>query len=349
MALLCAADLALMPAGVRAQAPGEAAIEAPAATVAPEPPPEVASPPSPEAPQPVPDQAAALVHFREGKQHYNERRYAEAAEAFSRSLEAAWSINAAYNKALSLDRASDLVGALEAYRDYLARAETQDQHRATALERSEQLRERLGEVLLQVDSPEAIKEIRINGEVVDKAAFPRLTLPGSLEVEFVGEAPGQRKNVRADVRAGGTVTIVFPGFVRPEVRPVGPPKPPGTAVVPGESRRLKALRAGFWTTTSLALAGGATVAILGSRVLVARDRARAGCEGVVCEEGEKEGLYHTFWSLQKATNVAIAVSAAVGVAALALGIVLRRERARRPPVSTRAGLRWLGSAVELTF
>ncbi|MBZ5715507.1 tetratricopeptide repeat protein [Nannocystis pusilla] len=348
MALLCAADLALMPAAVQAQAPREAAMEPPAATEAPEPPPEVATPPSSEAPQAVPDQAAALVHFREGKQHYNERRYAEAAEAFSRSLEAAWSINAAYNKALSLDRASDLVGALEAYRDYLGRAETQDQHRATALERSEQLRERLGEVLLQVDSPEAIKEIRINGEVVDKAAFPRLTLPGSLEVEFVGEAPGQRKNVRADVRAGGTVTIVFPGFVRPEVRPAGPPKAPGTAVAPGESR-LKGLRAGFWTTTSLALAGGATVAILGSRVLVARDRARAGCEGVVCEEGEKEGLYRTFWSLQKATNVAIAVSAAVGVAALALGIVLRRERARRPPVSTRAGLRWLGSAVELTF
>ena len=342
VALLCAADLALMPAVAPAQEPPGAAIAPPEATAPPE---QAPPPPDSEAPQPVPDQAAALVHFREGKQHYSERRYAEAAEAFSRSLAAAWSINAAYNKALSLDRASDLVGALQAYRDYLAAAETQDQHRVTALERSEQLRQRLGEVLLQVDSPEAIEEIRINGEPVAKDAFPRLALPGSLDVEFVGEAPGQRKHVRADVRAGGTVTIVFPGFLRPEVRPVEPPRPPVASV---ESRRLKALRAGFWTTTSLTLAGGLTVAILGARVLVARDRARAGCEGVVCEEGEKEGLYRTFWSLQNATNVAIAVSAAVGVAALALGIVLRRERARRS-VSTRAGMRWLGSSVELTF
>ncbi|MCY1011137.1 hypothetical protein OV079_37375 [Nannocystis pusilla] len=295
----------------------------------------------------MPDQAAALVYFREGKQHYSERRYAEAAQAFDRSLAAAWSINAAYNKALSLDRASDLVAALQAYRDYLEHAETQDQHRVTALERSEQLRQRLGEVLLQVDSPEAIREIRINGDAVDKDAFPRLTLPGPLDVEFVGEAPGQRKHVRADVRAGGTVTIVFPGFVRPEVRPPPAVKPPAGPLVPEESRRLKGLRAGFWTTTSLALAGGVTVAILGSRVLVARDRAHAGCDGL-CEEGEKQGLYRTFFALQDATNVAIAVSAAVGVAALALGIALGRERARRP-VATRAGLRWLGSTVELTF
>ncbi|MCY0988302.1 hypothetical protein OV203_14315 [Nannocystis sp. ILAH1] len=308
---------------------------------------ETDAPASPEVAAPVPDQAAALVYFREGKQHYNERRYAEAAQAFDRSLAAAWSINAAYNKALSLDRASDLVAALQAYRDYLEHAETQDQHRVTALERSEQLRQRLGEVLLQVDSPEAIREIRINGDAVDKDAFPRLTLPGPLEVEFVGEAPGQRKHVRADVRAGGTVTIVFPGFVRPEVRPPDAVKPPARPFVPEESRRLKGLRAGFWTTTSLALAGGVTVAILGSRVLVARDRAHSGCDGL-CEEGEKQGLYRTFFALQDATNVAIGVSAAVGVAALALGIALRRERARRP-VSTRAALRWLGSTVELTF
>ncbi|WP_096329082.1 tetratricopeptide repeat protein [Nannocystis exedens] len=295
----------------------------------------------------MPDQAAALVYFREGKRHYNERRYAEAAQAFARSLEAAWSINAAYNKALSLDRASDLVGALQAYRDYLEHAETQDQHRATAIERSEQLRQRLGEVLLQIDSPEAIREIRINGDVVDKDTFPRLVLPGPLDVEFVGEAPGQRKHIRADVRAGGAVTIVFPGFVRPEVRLPDTVKPPAGPQVPEESRRVKGLRAGFWTTTSLALAGGVTVAILGSRVLVARDRAHAGCDGL-CEEGEKPALYRTFSALQDATNVAIGVTAAVGVAALALGLVLRRERARRP-VATRADLRWLGATVELTF
>ncbi|WAS93976.1 tetratricopeptide repeat protein [Nannocystis punicea] len=322
--------------------PQESAIEAP-----PEAPTSPDASGSIEAPASAPDQAAALAYFREGKQHYSERRYAEAAEAFSRSLEAAWSINAAYNKALSLDRASDLVGALRAYRDYLEHAETQDQHRLTAVERSEQLRQRLGEVLLQIDSPQAIREIRINGAAVDKEAFPWLTLPGPLDVEFVGEAPGQRKHIRSDVRAGGTVTIVFPGFVRPEVRPVEPPKPPGGFVPAEESRRVKALRAGFWTTTSLALAGGVTVAILGARVLVAKERADAGCDGL-CEEGEKQGLRRTFHTLQDATNVAIAVSAAVGVAALALGIVLRRERARRP-VSTRAGLRWLGSAVELTF
>src|SRR5690606_31599826 len=125
-----------------------------------------------------------------------------AAEAFDRSLAAAWSINALYNKAQSLDRASDLVAALAAYREYLAHAKPNDEHLSAAISRSEQLRQRLGEVLLQIDSPEAIREIRINGEAVEPASFPRLTLPGPLDVEFVSEA-GQRKHIRADVRAGG--------------------------------------------------------------------------------------------------------------------------------------------------
>lgn len=312
--------------------------------------PEVASeaPTSDEAPRP-PDQAAALEAFREGVRHYDARRYAEAAEAFDRSLAAAWSINALYNKAQSLDRASDLVAALAAYREYLARAEADDRHRSTALARSEQLRQRLGEVLLQIDSPEAIREIRVNGETVDADAFPRLTLPGPLDVEFVGEA-GQRKNIRADVRAGGAVTIVFPGFVRPQVRPVEPAKPPIGATQPVESQRHKGLRAGFWATTSLTLAGGVTVAVLGSRVLV-YGRREAGVCDPMCDESEareKDRLREQFGTYKTATNVAVALTAAAGVVALALGIALKRERSRGT-ASTRAGVRWLGSAIELTF
>lgn len=323
----CAAQLVVAP--VRAQEP-------------------TASPSPPEAPTAAaaPDQAAALAHFREGKQRYGERRYAEAAEAFARSLAAAWSIEAAYNMALSLDRASDLVAALQAYRAYLERADVNDEHRATALERSELLRQRVGEVQLQIDSIEAIREIRINGAPVATSAFPWLTLPGPLEVEFVGEAPGQRRTIRADVRPGGTATIVFPGFVGPIAVPSDRPGPP-VAPAPKVEPRQRALRTAFWTTASLAAAGGVTVAVLGSLTLVYKERVEAGCDGI-CAEGELPDRRDTFHDLRAATNVAIPIAVALGVTAIALGVVWRRERSRSP-ASTRAGLRWLGPAVELTF
>ncbi|HEY8378775.1 MAG TPA: tetratricopeptide repeat protein [Nannocystis sp.] len=309
-----------------------------------------AEPSMPEGEAMTREQAVALAHFRAGKRHYDEGRYAEAAEAFAQSLAAVWTINAMCNMAIALDRAGDAVAALRTYREYLARAEPNDPHRPAALARSERLRERVGEVLLQLDSAEKIRAIRINGEDVALDAFPWLTLPGPLEVEFIGEAPGQRRTIRADVRAGGTATIVFPGFVGP--LPL-PPDPPSTtkpsAPPPKPSRRLVALRAGFWTSTALTIAGGAAVAAFGSLTL--REKRwveRGGCDGV-CTLGDTPDVhYENFERYKLATNVAVGLTAALGLTALVLGVALRQERARNQ-ASTRAGLRWRGSAVELTF
>lgn len=162
------------------------------------------------------NQIAARAHFREGKQRFLEKCYVAAAAAFSRSLAAKWSIEAAYNRALSLDRANLPVAALQAYRAYLAHYDYPlSSARLGALDRSERLRQKISELLLRIDSAEKIREIRINGAPVAQGAFPWLTLPGAMEIEFVGETPGQLRRVHYDARPGSSTTIVFAGFDLP--------------------------------------------------------------------------------------------------------------------------------------
>src|SRR5690349_21556180 len=61
-------------------------------------------------------QRAATEKFFEGKQLYDGKRYVEAAEAFGRSLEFAWSLETLYNLALAQDLAEQWVAALRSYR-----------------------------------------------------------------------------------------------------------------------------------------------------------------------------------------------------------------------------------------
>lgn len=327
VALACAVQLAT-PTVARAQEPASAVPVEDATT------------------EQVTDQAAALAAFREGKRHYGERRFREAAEAFERSLAAAWSIEAAYNMALSLDRAGEALAAYRAYRGYLERAAADDQHRATALERSEQLREEIAEVLLQLDSPEAIREIRINGAPVAKDAFPWLTLPGPLEVEFIGEA-GQVKVVRSEVRPGGTATIVFPGFLRSEPAPVVRPPPPVVEKPKPDPKWRRVVRATY-ATTGLTLASGVAMIGLGARTLVLEEWRSLKCPCEPEQAAKKKQGLEDLETYATATNVMIGVTAALGVTAIALGVFALRNRKQWSAVQ-RARIRWLGAAVELVF
>lgn len=329
--VVCAALVLPGPAAARAQEPEASAQDEPPAEVG------------------ASDQAEALSHFREGSRLYKERRFHEAAEAFARSLAAVWSINAAYNMSLALDRSGDVAAAYAAYHGYLERAAADDQHRATAQARSEQLRAQLGEVLLQLDSPEAIREIRINGVVVARDAFPRLMVPGPLAVQFIGEAAGQVQEVRAEVRAGGTATIVFPGFPRREVVPEPRPEP-RPAEPPPNLRRQRALRAGFWTGLGLTATSGALIGVFGALTLDyewRREHLKESC-GVPCDPAVPAAWQRKFDGYHAATNAMIGVTVALGIAAIALGVVALRERPRRS-AATRARLRWFGPAAELTF
>ena len=326
--VVCAALVLPGPAAARAQEPEASAQDEPPAEVG------------------ASDQAEALSHFREGSRLYKERRFHEAAEAFARSLAAVWSINAAYNMALSLDRVGDDLAAFEAYRRYLERAEPDDEHRATAQERAEALRLRLGEVQLQLDSPEAIRELRINGEVVTREAFPRWTAPGPLVVRFVGEAEGQEQEVRGEVRAGGTATIVFPGFPRREPAVVPEPQPEPTPTP--TPTRPRALRAAFWSMVGLTAASGVSIGALGALTLDyegRRNNLKESC-GVPCDPSLPAEWERKFEAYHKATNAMIGVTVALAVVATALGIAALRER---PRSTARARLRWLGPAAEVTF
>lgn len=277
-----------------------------------------------------PDHEVALQRFREGRRLYEERRYREAARAFEASLAATWSIEALYNMALALDLADDMLAAQAAYRLYLERATGEDPHRATALERSEQLRRRLGEVFLQIDSSEALRQIRINGEDVSIDAFPWVTKPGPLEVEFVGAEPGQVKRVVADLRAGGAVTIVFPGFVKAEPPPRAT-APSNPSEPPPDLRRQKALRAAFWASTGATLASGVALGVFGGLSLyhqARRNDLATSCPKPCTDPSIPEGAERAAEANGTRANVMIPIVAVFGVTALALAITRLRERPR---------------------
>lgn len=298
-----------------------------------------------------PDHAEALTRFREAKRLYGERRFLEAARAFERSLASAWSIEAAYNMALSFDRAEDLLGASAAYRLYLERAAPDDQHRATALERHDQLRRRIGEVRLQIDGLEALRQIKINGVEVARDAFPWFTIPGPLDVEFIGERPGQSKHVSAEVQPGGTVTIVFPGFPRAASSPEVPAQPPSAQPPSPSPRRQKALRAGFWTSAAAAFASGAAVAVFGGLNLYHQGRRNdvSGlCPKPCSDPSLLDGAQRAAEVNATRANVMIPIAAVFAVTAIALGVTILRERPRGA-AATRARARWLGAGVELWF
>lgn len=278
-----------------------------------------------------PDQAEALQRFREGRRLYEERRYREAARAFEASLAAKWSIEALYNMALALDLADDTLAAQAAYRLYLERASGEDPHRATALERSEQLRRRLGEVFLQIDSSEALRQVRINGVDVSIDAFPWVTQPGPLEVEFVGAEPGQVKRVVAEVRAGGAVTIVFPGFVKAAEPQPAAAAPPIPSEPQPDLRRPKALRAAFWASAGATLASGVALGVFGGLSLhhqARRNDLATSCPKPCTDPSIPDGAERAAEVNAIRANVMIPIVAVFGVTALALAITRLRERPR---------------------
>jgi len=294
------------------------------------------------------DQELALQRFREGRRLYEERRYRDAARAFEASLAATWSIEALYNMALALDLADDTLAAQSAYRLYLERASGEDPHRATALERSEQLRGRLGEVFLQIDSSQALRQVRINGEEVSIDAFPWATKPGPLEVEFVGAEPGQVKRVVAEVRAGGAVTIVFPGFVKAAEPPPRETAPPTPREPPPDLRRPKALRAAFWASAGATLASGVALGVFGGLSLhhqARRNDLATSCPKPCTDPSIPDGAERAAEVNAIRANVMIPIVAVFGVTALALAITRLRERPRGQPRRASA----LGAALVVWF
>ncbi len=298
------------------------------------------APPStkPETPAAQPSgQDEAIRQFRAAKELYSAGAFAEAAKAFAASYKAAASPEAAYNAALAHDKGGDEVATMTWVRRYLATAAPDDPSYPQAQQRAEELRARLGELRLQLDSTDELREIRVNGEVVSLADFPKLVTPGPVELRLFGARPGEVADIPAEVAAGGTWTVQFTGFVKPtppEPKPnprsrVFRPDPTPTTPAPRRGRPLAAL---FWTGTGLTTASAIAMGVLGGLTL------RKHTEYPDCVETDTcKAERDSFPRYEKATNVMIGVTAGLAVITLALGIAALRERRKtgREPANGR--------------
>jgi hypothetical protein len=320
-----------------------AALALPARAAEPPPPQDTAAPPASQAGGL--DQAEALRLFREARALYTAGDPRAAALAFERSYAAAASAEAAYNAALAHDKADDPIATLTWYRRYLDVAQKDtDPSYPLALARVEELRARVGELRVELERPGEVREVRVNGQSVPLDSFPRVILPGPVELTFVGAAPGQTVDIPSEVRAGEAATIYFPGFARPLVTPPAPkpvarPDPPPD---PGPSPRQRNLKIAFWTGTGLTAASAVVMGALGGAALrEQRLYAEGACVDGECPDGFVD--YETWYAhntsaarYRDATNAMIGVTIGLAVATLGLGIAALLE-SRRPRAGTRAG------------
>ncbi len=296
-------------------------------------------------PDPPPDgQDEAIRQFRAARDLYSAGAYAEAARGFEGSYAAAASPEAAYNAALAHDKTGDDLATMTWYRRYLATAPPEDPSYPQAQQRATELRARLGELRLQLDSSEEIREIRVNGEAVMLADFPKLVPPGHVELRLTGAGTDEVADIPAEVAPGGTWTVQFTGFARPELpasilRPMPRVvRPDPRPVVPAP--RVRPLTALFWTGTGLTTTSAIAMGVLGGLVL----RERAGYEDCG-QTGTCREAGASFHRYQNATNAMVGVTAGLAVITLALGIAAMRDRrktSREPAVGrvrvTLAGL-----------
>ena len=309
-----------------------------------------APPESPEAPA-LSGHDEALRQFRAAKELYSAGAYADAAAAFVASYAAAASPEAAYNAALAHDKVGDDLATMTWFRRYLEIASSDDPSYPQAQQRAQELRARLGELRLQLDSTEEIREIRVNGEAVALTDFPRLVTPGRVQLRIVGAGPDESADIPVEVAPGGTWTVQFTGFAKPEpapeprptTRPIRIVRPDPTPVTPVK-RRGRPLAELFWTGTGFTAASAIAMGVLGGMVLRERAAHEDCVENDTCHD--TTGSFRTY---RDATNVMVSVTAGLAVITLALGIAALRERRKtaREPAAGRVRVTLAG--VQLAF
>lgn len=284
---------------------------------------------------PVSAQDEALRLFRAAKGLYSEGRYDEAARDFEASFAAAESPEAAYNAALAHDRVGARLATMLWFRRYLAVARRDvDPSYPLAVKRVEELRAKLGQLQLQIESTDEVREIRVNGEVVALGEFPRLVEPGRVEVRLLGDEPSEIADIPAEVAPGGTWTIHFTGFARTQSEPEPRPSQPIVRAKPGPDpevlRRSRTLARLTWTGVGLTAASAVTMGVFGGLALRSQDR----WEDHRCPQGNIcEDMYESAADARDAmnrnalvTNVMIGVTTGLAVITLALGLATVRER-----------------------
>ena len=162
--------------------------------------------PSPEASR------AANAAFQEGVRHLDAARYAQAAEAFERSLALHETAAGAYDLGLARRALGDPVGAVAAFTLFLTRARPEHPARARAAAAIAALREQIGHVVVTVEGEAA--ELRVDDAParLEAGVHERDLAPGAhaFEARWPGLAP-----VRMEVAIAEGETVNIP--MRPPV------------------------------------------------------------------------------------------------------------------------------------
>jgi hypothetical protein len=280
-------------------------------------------------------QAEARRVFRLGKEQFNAGDYAAAAVSFEASYAAAESAEAAYNAALAHDKAGRDLMTMGWFRKYLAfDASTTDKGYPHALRRVEELRARLGELRLQIDSRESVRAVLVNAEPVLITDFPRLVAPGRIDVRLFGDRADQVADIPVEVAAGGTWTIHFTGFARAVSEPVLRPDPAPIVRAdpppdPVQGRR-RVLSIATWSGVGVTVASAITMGVFGGLALRKSEAWNMYLcdDGNVCPDQYREAMAaaDALHRYRNAANVMVGVTAGLAVITLALGIAALRTR-----------------------
>lgn len=276
--------------------------------------------------------AEALAAFQEARRLYLEGEYSAAAEEFRRSFDTLPSLEALVASARAYAKGGELFAAITAYEEYLEFEDDDATRHDEALRHLRELRGRISEIVLRIEAPELVEELRLNGEIVALDDFPRRILPGTIRLEIREKGSAEPRTITAEVRGGEKAVIDVPRRAPSPPPVVGPPEEPPSVEEPAPPPR--GLKVGFFTGVGLTGAAALTVAALGGVTL----RQRRIYADALCTIGEDgscvEGSFypHTeearFYELRRATNIFVGVTAGVAVVTLAIGLALRRASAR---------------------
>lgn len=331
---------------VHAAPPDDPPPDPPASPASPEP---DACDPTSDAACPAPEPQTAAEWYARGYELGTAGDFEAAAAAFLRSYELQPTSEALFNVALAHEQAGATITAITYYERFLAEpAPPPDLVEAAHLS--------IDSLLTKVAVLEGLRyrpeqppaELYVNGERVELDDFPRLVLPGAIELEVVAQT-GERARESIELVAGETLIV--------DLRELLPaPEPPPLDIVVDEApsfaeleaararaQRAATLRKLTWVGIGVTGATAITASTLG--LLAQRERKRYErftCfefVGQVCppdfEPGDADAHRRAYGRYVRSGTILAGVSGGFAIATLVIGLVA--VRSSRPRAGSSSG------------
>jgi hypothetical protein len=302
-----------------------------------------AAPPSEAAPsevQPPAEPQTAAEWYAHGYELGNAGDYEAAAAAFLRSYELKPTAEALFNAALAHEQAGATIEAIETYERFLAEAAPPPELVEAARVSIDALLPTVAVIKgLRYPPEQTPAEVYVGGKRVELDDFPRLVLPGEIEIEVVADS-GARERESYELFAGEALIIDLRGLLPP---PPEEPPPPELEVDEGptpaelEAERARARRAATLRTVTwvgLGLTGATAIGAVTLGGLSLRERDLYGkttCfqfDGDVCssdfEIGDPESHLRAHGHYVRGGTILAGVSGGLAIATLVIGIVAVR-------------------------